>query len=72
MILKSKKTNEIYLHHGEDKYENLSTGGRGRIPDDVISNLMDKDEAMTNMAEKNPLLIDLVKAMGASIDESDS
>jgi hypothetical protein len=56
------KTREIYQYHGDQKYENLSTGAKGMIADDVANKLFSIPVALNYLVMQNPTIIDLIKS----------
>jgi hypothetical protein len=62
-IVKAKKTNQLYLYHGENKFENLCTGGKGTLSDEDAKKLFVIPVTANQMVMENPILIDLIREL---------
>ena len=68
MILLKSKKNEIYQSLGDEKYQNLSTKGSGKIKDEDLKKIFTIPLCLNNMAQKNPILIDLISELGMVLE----
>lgn len=67
-LLKAKNGNNIYAYIGDDKYVNLTNGGSGKIHKEDASRLFVIPLCLNNMAQENPILIDLISKIGMTLD----
>lgn len=67
-IVKAKKTNQLYLYHGDNKFENIVTGGKGRVSDEDAKKLFVIPVTANKMVMENPALIDLVRELKLVIE----
>lgn len=68
MALVKNKKGEIYFYHGESKYTNLSTGDKGKIPDDLAKKFFTIPVLLNRMAQDNEEVINLIIALNARLD----
>jgi len=73
-LLVEKNTREIYRHHGENKYANLTTGKNVIILPEHAAKYLKIPLVLNAFVIKNPLIIDLIKMRsfyleGVSYDE---
>lgn len=68
VLLRAKKTNMIYAYLGNDKYENLTKGGTGKLSAEDAKNLFVIPMGLNAMYIENPLIIDLIQTAGLSIE----
>lgn len=68
ILFKAKKTNEIYKYLGEGKLINLTRGSKGKLEESVLKDLFTIPLCLNNMAEKNPLVIDLIVKFSMSLE----
>lgn len=62
VVLCQRKSNgDIYVYHSDNTWENLKSGLRGKIEDEKVKNLLVGKLVLTEMANKNPLIIELLK-----------
>jgi hypothetical protein len=69
-LVKAKKTKQFYLYHGENKFENLATGGKGTLSDDDAKKVFVIPITANKMAMENPVLIDLIRELKLIQDDS--
>ena len=62
-IVKAKKTNQFYLFHGDNKFENIITGGKGKISDEDAKKLFVIPVTANQMVMENPALVDLIREL---------
>lgn len=62
-ILKSHK-NELYAYHEDGMMTNLSTGAKGKMDKSKIKEFFTAPITLNNMADKNPLIVDLISKLG--------
>lgn len=65
----SKKTMHIYIYHGETKYENITTGAKGKIKDEDAKKHFAIPITLNHMAAQNPLIIDLIKKLNLQLEK---
>jgi hypothetical protein len=68
-LLKAKNTNDIYAYHGGDKYTNITKGGKGKLALEDAQRLFVIPIQLNLLAERNPLVIDLIIAGGFSLED---
>lgn len=67
-LVKAKKNGDIYASHGGGKFSNLSKGGKGKLSDEDAKKLFVIPITLNKMAEKNPLIIQLIERCGLSAE----
>lgn len=67
-LVKAIKTGDIYLYHGEEKYENITTGAKGKIRDESAKAFFVIPVLLNKFVMDNPLLLDLIRAGGFKLD----
>lgn len=70
-IVVSKKTRDIYKYHGDTKYENITTGAKGKIKDEDANRHFAIPITLNSMAEKNPSIITLISKLNLQLEEID-
>jgi hypothetical protein len=65
-IVKAKKTGELYLYHGEGKFENITTGVKGIIKEEDAKKFFVIPVIINKFAEDNPIFVSLIRAAGLS------
>jgi len=68
-LVKAKKNGDIYASHGEGKFTNLSRGGKGKLSKEDAQKLFVIPIQLNLLAERNPLVIDLIERLGMSIED---
>ena len=68
VVVKSKTTGEIYQWHGDNKFENLSRGICGRIPQEIASENLSINLDLQGLVQKNPILIELIKNLRLKVE----
>lgn len=66
-IVVSKKTRNIYLYHGDTKYENITTGAKGKIKDEYANKHFSIPVTLNFMAEKNEKIIELIRILNLQL-----
>jgi hypothetical protein len=61
-IVKAKASNELYAFKGNDKFQNITKGGEGRLKKEDATKLFVIPIQLNNMFQKNPLVLDLISA----------
>jgi hypothetical protein len=69
-IVKAKKTKQLYLYHGDNKFENLLTGGKGSLSDEDAKKVFVIPVTINKMAQENPLIVDLIRNLKLIQDDS--
>jgi hypothetical protein len=70
-IVVSKKTRDIYKYHGDTKYENITTGAKGKIKDEDAKRHFAIPITLNSMVEKNPSIITLISKLSLQLEEID-
>ena len=70
-IVVSKKTRDIYKYHGDTKYENITTGAKGKIKDEDANKHFAIPITLNNMVQKNPEIINLISKLNLQLEPSD-
>lgn len=69
-IVVSKKTRDIYKYHGDTKYENITTGAKGKIKDEDANKHFAIPIILNSMVQKNPEIINLISKLNLQLEES--
>lgn len=67
-LVVAKKTRDIYQYHGEEKYENITTGNKGKLKDEDAKRLFSIPMTLNIMAEKNPEIINMIKKLNLKLE----
>ena len=70
-IVVSKKTRDIYKYHGDTKYENITTGAKGKIKDEDANKHFAIPITLNSMVQKNPEIINLISKLNLQLEPSD-
>lgn len=65
-IVKSKKTGELYLYHGEGKFENITSGAKGIIKEEDAKKFFVIPVMINKFASENKAFVSLIKKLGLS------
>jgi hypothetical protein len=68
-LLKAKNTNDIYAYHGEDKYTNITKGGKGKLALEDAQRLFVIPIQLNLLAERNPLVVTLISKLGLGLED---
>ena len=69
-IVVSKKSRDIYLYHGDTKYENITTGAKGKIKDEDANKHFAIPITLNSMVQKNPEIINLISKLNPQLEPS--
>ncbi len=69
IILRNKKTNDIYKYLGEDKYINLTTSKDGEIKKEIVANLFAINVELTQLITEHSIIEDLIKTLKLKIEK---
>jgi hypothetical protein len=69
-IVVSKKTRDIYKYHGDTKYENITTGAKGKIKDEDANKHFAIPITLNSMVQKKPEIINLISKLNLQLEES--
>lgn len=67
-LVVAKKSRDIYIYHGDEKYENITTGNKGKIANEDANKVFSIPISLNKMVEKNPLIIDLIKSLNLKLE----
>lgn len=67
-LVTAKKNGDIYAYHGEQKFTNLSRGGKGKLSKEDSIKLFNIPITLNLFAERNPLIVDLIEKLGMSLE----
>ncbi len=68
-IVVSKNSRDIYIYHGDKKYENITTGAKGKIKDEDANKHFAIPATLNHMVEKNKNLLELIKKLNLQLEK---
>jgi accessory colonization factor AcfC len=67
-LVKAKKNGDIYAYHGDQKFTNISRGGKGKLSKEDSQKLFVIPITLNRFAEENPNIINLITSLSLSIE----
>ena len=68
-IVRHKKTNYLYKYVGENVFENLATGQRGNVDDEIAREIFLVNIEATNLINSYPLIAEMIKRLNLKMDK---
>lgn len=70
VLVKNKKTNDIYEHHGGTSYTNLTTQKQGDIPDELASKVFVVPVSLNSICNEYPNVLMLIEKFSLKLEET--
>lgn len=67
-VLRNTQKDHAYLHLGEQRYRNLTTGVEGEIPDDIAKKIFLLNVELTEMIAINPEIENLITKLNLKFE----
>jgi hypothetical protein len=71
ITLLRSKTGEIYSYLGNESYENITKGGKGKVRDEDASKVFVIPLCLNSMCNKNENIVRLIKELNMCIEPND-
>jgi hypothetical protein len=68
-VLRHIKTNALYRHIAGNEYENIMTGQRGEVPEDVARKIFVINVDATGICNRYPLVEEIIKQLQLKIEK---
>lgn len=68
-IVRHKKSNLLYRYIGENVFENVATGKRGAVEDDVAREIFVVNLEATQLINDFPLIFELIQKLNLKMDK---
>lgn len=68
-IVVSKNSRDVYIYHGNTKYENITTGAKGKIKDEDANKHFSIPLILNQMVEQNKNLVELIRTLNLQLEK---
>lgn len=68
-IVRNIQNNDLYRYHGNDEYENIRTGKRGVIDEEMAKRCFKINLEATELINEYPVIEDLIKKLDLKIEK---
>lgn len=70
VVVRHKKTNDVYQYLGQNVFRNVRTGGEGSVSDEVAQRSFNINLDATELFNEHPILHDLVRILNLKFDNT--
>lgn len=70
-ICRNIQNNDLYYFNGGNEFENIRTGKKGEVSDELAAKVFRFHPALSNIINENPVVADMIKRLNLKLESNE-